>query len=166
MDTTGWPGNRGTGVYTAPPGGGSHRDTGGKFVHIAGRPYRMDRDALRQNVEFILENFLDEPFDALADTPESAVVQQARLLPNYPNPFNPQTTIPYALPQAGYVELALYDAAGRLVRTLVNEARPAGDSVVRWDGVDDGGRAVASGTYFARMRFGGERSVRSLVLVR
>jgi len=164
--TSGFGGPRGSGVYAAPPDGGTHRDTGGKFVHIAGQPYYMDHDALRTNLEFILETLLDEPYDPRVAVPEAIAVPLARLLPNYPNPFNPATTIPFTLPRAGQLELAVYDAAGRLVRTVLTDSRPAGTSSATWDGTDEHGRSVASGTYFARLRFENESLVQPLVLVR
>ena len=83
-----------------------------------------------------------------------------------PNPFNPQTSIHYALPTTAPVTLRLYDVQGRLVRTLVEGIQPAGAHQVRWDGRDDSGRASASGVYFARLTQGGSQQVKSLVLVR
>jgi predicted TIM-barrel enzyme len=121
---------------------------------------------LRANVEFILENFFGEPYSPVTDVPGATSPALAALLPNYPNPFNPQTMIPFALPVPGYAELSIYDAAGRLVRTLVAEVRPSGKNLVRWDGTDAAGRAVASGTYFARLTAADQTVVRSLVLVR
>ena len=73
------------------------------------------------------------------------------LAPNAPNPFNPRTTIRYSLPQATPVRLSIYDLQGRLVRGLVNESRPAGEWSAEWDGRDDSGRAVASGSYVVRL---------------
>jgi len=68
---------------------------------------------------------------------------------NYPNPFNPKTQIQYELPSDGHVTLKVYNTLGQIVRTLVDEVKPAGVHVVRWDGIDDGGREVASAIYFA-----------------
>jgi hypothetical protein len=83
-----------------------------------------------------------------------------------PNPFNPTTTIRFDLPAAGRVHLAVFDLAGRLVRTLVDGDRPAGADGVMWDGCDASGRGLASGTYFARLEAGGERAVTRMSLVR
>jgi len=88
------------------------------------------------------------------------------LLGAVPNPFNPATTIRYALPAAGRADLRLYDVQGRLIRKLVSEVHPGGLHEARWDGYDNSGRAVASGTYFARLRFGDQSREKSLVLVR
>jgi len=73
------------------------------------------------------------------------------LAQNAPNPFNPSTTIRFALPEAGHVTLAVYDINGRLVRTLVGRPLGAGSHAVVWDGKDAMGRAVASGVYVYRL---------------
>ncbi len=71
---------------------------------------------------------------------------------NYPNPFNPSTTIRFDLPKAGHVRLDIYDVAGRLVRTLIDGNRTASAQAEIWDGTDNGGRAVSSGVYYYRVR--------------
>ncbi|MBD3222776.1 S8 family serine peptidase [bacterium] len=83
-----------------------------------------------------------------------------------PNPFNPMTTVRYALPASQRVSLRVYDVQGRLVRELVDGIVPAGTNEARWDGRDRHGRSVASGTYFARLVAGGVSQVESMVLVR
>jgi hypothetical protein len=89
-----------------------------------------------------------------------------QLLANYPNPFNPSTTIAYELPAAESVSLKVYNAAGRLVRTLEDGTRNAGRHEVRWDGTDTGGRSVASGLYYYRLEAGGEARTRPMVLLK
>jgi subtilisin family serine protease len=83
-----------------------------------------------------------------------------------PNPFNPATDIKFSLPRDAGVVLNLYDVSGRLVRSLVNDNYAAGSHEVRWNGKDDTGHGVASGTYFARLAVDGVYSVKSMVLVR
>ena len=75
---------------------------------------------------------------------------------NYPNPFNPATTIKYALPQAADVELTVYNVVGQPVRTLVAEHQNAGRYVVEWDATNDNGHSLSSGMYFYRLAVGGE----------
>ena len=67
---------------------------------------------------------------------------------NYPNPFNPMTSIKFDLPKEAHVSVTVYDVAGRLVKTLVDEVRPAATHTVIWDGTDRTGRRVASGAYY------------------
>ncbi|MBS1260694.1 MAG: hypothetical protein MAG453_00010 [Calditrichaeota bacterium] len=105
--------------------------------------------------------------------------EAGRLLPdesqlgaNYPNPFNPSTTIPFTLAGAGDVRISVYNVLGRRVATLANRWYSAGAHAVVWNGLDDNGRPVASGVYFYRMETqpaGGPASVartRKLVLMR
>jgi hypothetical protein len=89
-----------------------------------------------------------------------------RLAPNYPNPFNPTTTISYSLARDGHVKLHVYDATGRLVRTLVDSRMPVGDYDVTWDGRDAAGRALSSGVYLCRMETEDYRTTRKLMLVK
>jgi len=84
-----------------------------------------------------------------------ALPPTARLLANTPNPFNPRTTVHFELPTAATVRVDVYDAAGRLVRTLLDGARAPGRHSLAWDGDDHAGRGVASGVYFVRLRVDG-----------
>jgi hypothetical protein len=77
---------------------------------------------------------------------------------NYPNPFNPSTTISFTLPSPGAVNLAIYDIAGRKVRDLASGSLPAGFHSVTWDGRDTNGKSVSSGVYISRLTQG-ERTV-------
>jgi len=86
------------------------------------------------------------------------------LLHNYPNPFNPRTTIQYRIAAAGMVELAIFNSLGQKVRTLIDEAKPAGRHQAVWDGSDSSGRKVASGVYFYRLRVGELVEHRSMLL--
>jgi hypothetical protein len=87
------------------------------------------------------------------------------LAQNHPNPFNPTTTISYVVPSDGHVRLVVYDLTGRVVATLVDDVRPAGTHVVRWDATNDREQTVATGVYFARLESGGAKEVRKLVIV-
>lgn len=84
----------------------------------------------------------------------------------YPNPFNPSTTVAFTLAAAGRAELALYDVAGRRVRTLAGGELAAGEHVAVWDGQTESGGRAPSGVYFARLTAKGASSVQKLVLVK
>ncbi len=87
-------------------------------------------------------------------------------LSSFPNPFNPSTTIAYELPEWSAARLCLFDASGRLVRTLAeSEAGPGTHSTV-WDGRDDQGRTLPSGVYFCRLDAGPVTVTRKLVLLK
>jgi hypothetical protein len=90
------------------------------------------------------------------------------LHPNHPNPFNPQTTIPYYVPAGGSVRvrLAIYDTSGRLVRALVDESQTGGAREVVWRGEDGNGKPVTSGVYFCVLQVDNERRTRKLVLLK
>jgi M6 family metalloprotease-like protein len=94
-------------------------------------------------------------------------VSVAALLPAAPNPFNPITMIRCHVPAGGAeATLRVFDASGRVVRTLLSGAAQAGWQEVRWDGRDDRGSRVASGLYFARFEAGGQVVVEKLALVK
>ncbi|MBT3271338.1 hypothetical protein HN371_29640 [Candidatus Poribacteria bacterium] len=92
-----------------------------------------------------------------------------RVFANYPNPFNPETWIPYSLSEASEVSLRIYDARGGLVRTLELGRREAGSHLTRagsghWDGLNELGELVAGGVYYVELRAGDSISMRRLML--
>ena len=84
--------------------------------------------------------------------PQSAFPPAFGLADNYPNPFNPSTTIGYALPAESEVRLEVFNTAGQRVRVLLATHQPAGHYTVEWDTRDAQGQAVASGVYFYRLQ--------------
>jgi flagellar hook assembly protein FlgD len=74
---------------------------------------------------------------------------------NYPNPFNPATTIKYALPEASQVRLEVFNVVGQVVRTMVDAHQNAGRYVVQWDASNDNGVNLSSGIYFYRLQVEG-----------
>ncbi|MEZ4389404.1 MAG: C25 family cysteine peptidase [Candidatus Krumholzibacteriia bacterium] len=85
---------------------------------------------------------------------------------NFPNPFNPLTTIKFDIPTASKVSLRVYDVAGRLVRTLVNADLPAAQHSVVWDGTDNTGRRQASGVYYYRLVTDERIATKKMMLVK
>jgi flagellar hook assembly protein FlgD len=88
------------------------------------------------------------------------------LLQNFPNPFNPATTIKYWLPTRQHVTLSIFDMWGRRVNTIVQETQQAGEHTAAWDGSDSYGGAVASGVYLCRLWSSESNVVTRLVLLR
>jgi hypothetical protein len=88
------------------------------------------------------------------------------LLPNIPNPFNPTTSIRFSVDRRQPVRLDIYDAAGRRVRALWAGVADPGTHSRLWNGLDDGGRGVASGSYVVRLESEGTVRSRKLSLVR
>jgi len=95
-----------------------------------------------------------------------AVPAEFALTQNFPNPFNPETTISYDLAENVSVSLEIYNVMGQLVHTLVNDTQSAGRYQVRWVGDDALGRQVASGIYFYRLQAGDFSQVRKLMLLK
>jgi hypothetical protein len=85
---------------------------------------------------------------------------------NYPNPFNPSTTIQYAVPRASNVSLIIYNVLGQQVRTLVDQPQNAGRFSVTWDGRDMLGQVVGSGVYFYRLNAGETSIVKKMLMVK
>lgn len=105
---------------------------------------------------------------AVAEEPGSGTprMAMARLFPAAPNPFNPATTIRYAVDAGVQAELVIHDVAGRRVKTLVSGFVEAGTHEVRWDGRDEDGRRVASGVYLYRLVAGRVVETRRMVLLK
>jgi hypothetical protein len=97
---------------------------------------------------------------------DGAIPGVTALYSNYPNPFNPSTTIPFNLSSGQQVTLRIYNARGMLIRTLRDEMFPAGFHRVEWDGRDDNGQGVATGVYFVRLVAGTFETTRKMVMIR
>ncbi len=109
------------------------------------------------------------PFEKSAESSrkqDNAVVPDNLALSNYPNPFNPSTTIQYSLPEDGRVELRIYSTTGQLVRTVIDEAQSSGNYTADWDGRNEGGQLVASGIYIYRLISGKKSIARQMFLTR
>jgi aminopeptidase N len=160
---------RGIGVWHKPLLGGTYRPDGGQFIYWAGRPYRMNHDQLRANMQYILgsDDFFDEPYTPTS-VPEGERPSALRyaLVPNRPNPSSHTTTLSFALPVREEVSLRIYDVAGRMVRSLLAGPAEAGRHTVVWDGTNDAGRTVSSGIYCYELTTPHFSATRKLVLMR
>jgi hypothetical protein len=134
--------------------------------HAAGRQ-RVEvpalRDAARITVmaasEYDAERSAEATLDLAAVVPARLDLRQ-----NVPNPFNPTTSIVFALPVAGAARLAVYDVSGRWVRTLVDGQLGAGEHRASWDGRDARGNKASSGVYFYKLETDAVSRVRKMVL--
>jgi hypothetical protein len=105
--------------------------------------------------------------ESITGVDEPEVPARFALYRNVPNPFRSGTMIAYDVPaEGGEVELAIYDVAGRCVRTLVGGPQTAGRKSISWDGRDDGGRAVGSGVYYCRLKAPGFEERIKITLLR
>jgi hypothetical protein len=114
---------------------------------------------------FTGENYEEMGINSVESTYKVAPSVYA-LSKNYPNPFNPTTTIDYSIPQAGNVELVIYNTAGQKVRTLINQMQDASFYKVVWDGRDESGQSVASGIYFYRLVAGNFSKIEKMTLIK
>ena len=85
---------------------------------------------------------------------------------NYPNPFNPITLIEYDLPNNGFVNMAVYDMMGRLVKTLLNGSKPAGYNQVLWHATNDNNEPVSAGVYIYVIQFGNSIETKKMILLK
>jgi len=101
------------------------------------------------------------PADDALQTP----IHQAQIIGNYPNPFNPSTTISFQIATDGMAKLDIYNIKGQLVKTLVKEHKARGEHQVVWDGKDFRGKGVASGVFFVRLSSAGRSSTHKMLLM-
>ncbi|MBD3162369.1 MAG: T9SS type A sorting domain-containing protein [Candidatus Eisenbacteria bacterium] len=124
--------------------------------HPDGGMYTCDRDRLGAQ----------DPGCDPAGVHDGAAVAVTRILSNHPNPFTPSTTIRFELAAPARATLAVYDVAGRRVRTLLDRPLAAGPQQVVWDGRDASGAASPSGIYYTRLTVDGTEKTRRMVLAR
>jgi hypothetical protein len=89
-----------------------------------------------------------------------------QLKENFPNPFNPITTISYLIPEGKLVRLEIFNVSGQKVRELVNSFEPAGRHSITWNGLDQYGKVVSSGVYHYRLSAGSYVKTKKMILLR
>ncbi len=147
------------------------------YKYMFNSAYECTTGAVNRNLEIDHYNFsattpqiLDiEVFDVCFGGVEDEIggfVPLSIPLENYPNPFNPRTTISFSIPASGAVEMAIYDVGGRKVSTLISGRMEAGEHVVTWDGTTLTGERASSGVYFCVLQTGEGRATRKVVLVK
>jgi hypothetical protein len=153
----------------------SWAQNGGEITYLGvppGAGMRMaidrDRDGHRDRWELALGSNPADPLSTpvVTGVEGAGAPRVARLEQNRPNPFNPETVIPYDAGPGGRVSLRIFDASGRLVRTLVDASLPPGSYRARWNGKNDRGAAVASGRYFYRLTVGKTVRTHTMTIVR
>jgi hypothetical protein len=97
---------------------------------------------------------------------ETVLPQQFSLEANYPNPFNPSTTIRFTLDQTEDVNLTVYNTSGQVVKSLVNGSVSAGQHEVKWNATDISGNTVASGIYLYTLRAGNKTETRRMIFLK
>jgi len=97
---------------------------------------------------------------------KNVIPSEFRLYPNYPNPFNPVTTIAYDLPEESYVELIVYNIRGERVKTLLKGFQEVGSYQLSWDGRDQNSEILSSGIYFLQISTGKYLKTNKMVFIR
>jgi hypothetical protein len=109
---------------------------------------------------------VDLIYPVVSNPDDITVIPVNALSANFPNPFNPATTISYSVAKAGEVSLKVYNTKGQLVKTLVGENKASGKHTAVWNGTDDHGKPVSSGMYLYRMQTGKFTSTRKMMLMK
>ena len=99
-------------------------------------------------------------------TEEDLIPNQFALHQNFPNPFNPTTTIRYDLPNEEDVSIVIFDVVGRKIRSLISQNQSAGYHRIQWDAKNDLGEPVSAGMYIYILHAGDHRSVKKMVLLK
>ena len=97
---------------------------------------------------------------------EAEVPKAYKLSQNFPNPFNPSTTISFDVKERGHVSLKIYNVAGQLVKTLADGVKDAKHYEITWDGTNNHGFKVASGVYFYKMQSKSFSQTKKMVLLK
>lgn len=147
----------------------------GNYVSIANRVRRaygvdlawkesQDSLAIDQNPNSIMSGTV--PYSLITDVSAGALPVTYETLANYPNPFNPSTTLSYDVGTRGIVRLVVYDLLGREIRTLFDEVQDRGHHTVQWNGLNSHGTPVTSGAYVARLTTASGSRVLNMLLVK
>lgn len=136
------------------------KDNDGVFIFIAGRPYRYNNAASSANYNYIIDKWLTNSPTGFTDE-TSSIPSDFSLSQNFPNPFNPNTQIEFAVKKESFVSLKVYNLIGEEVAKLVNEVKSPGIYNVNFSGNN-----LTSGTYFYRMEADGYSSVRKFILLK
>ncbi|MFH5883379.1 T9SS type A sorting domain-containing protein [Halalkalibaculum sp. DA3122] len=132
------------------------QETGRSYELNAGRKTEITPGA--QTTSYVLVIGNDRYIE---DQQKQYLPSKIEVSPNYPNPFNPATTLSFTLPRQNMVSLKVYDVIGRNIATLIEEVRPAGVYQVRFDA-----SGQSSGVYFAVFEIGNRRIVQKMMLIK
>jgi hypothetical protein len=125
-----------------------------------------DPDGSRNDMGAVPHIFLPPPPPPGLPRSEGSLPTEFSLSQNHPNPFNPITTIRFALPQAEHVRLDIYNITGQKIITLANNERAPGEYSITWNGRDSQGYKVASGIYLYRLVAGSYNETRKMILLK
>lgn len=152
-----WDDNNNTGLFRVNMKNGTYTAGSGIIV-------RVDGDIVTVQINLTTVEGFKIVHDRTSGVDREVVAGGFTLSSNIPNPFRTTTDITFRAPARGNVKLEIYDINGRMVKSLVNDVVSAGEHTVTWDGLDEGGRPVASGTYNYVLTAGSTTLRKSMVL--
>lgn len=135
----------------------------------------VDHDGLNELVvrkyayptsDFVYEAYQTNGTSTSVGAGSGAVPNRISLQQNFPNPFNPATQIQYELPNASVATIEIFDINGRLVRTFIESHEHPGSHTIVWNGKDNAGSTVATGTYFYRLVVDGSSLAKKMILLK
>ena len=124
----------------------------------------LDQIKLNENIEY--NDIIAQVMSVTNVNEPTELPREYALSQNFPNPFNPTTTLRYDLPEQRFVHLTIYNQLGQPIRTLVNREESAGYKSVVWDARDNNGKQVSTGIYFYRIEVNGFTQTRKMVLLK
>ena len=147
--------DNGTFEWTSPPSG-----TGDVTLYVAG--HQGVRTGPNTTLTLVSSEFATD----VPDNGSQSVPSDYKLSDNYPNPFNPTTTIEFYLPRPSHVSVEIFNLLGRKVAVLADAEYTAGNHTLTWSGLSSDGHAVSSGTYFYRMEAGAFIQTKKMLFVK
>jgi len=130
-------------------------------------------DDMRNDDFWDIDNSTNDGYPFLTSMPVSNSKEIVPLRPlteiqsqNFPNPFNPTTTISFSIPQQSLIEIAVYNTKGQKVKSLLKKCLNKGNHSVDWNGDDNTGKNVASGVYFYKLRTGHNSQIKKMLLLK
>ncbi len=123
------------------------------------------RYEVRNSIPFYCKNYMKVSLKPL-DIADAQIPAMTRLENNYPNPFNPETTIRFDLAKSGKMKLEIFNVKGQAVKTLLNGDIEAGYHSIKWNGKDDNGKQTTSGVYFYRLTADGKSLTNKMLMLK
>ena len=123
-------------------------------------------EVFTSNAMMSVKNFQFSSSPLTADEDIDQIPTRLALEQNFPNPFNPVTTLRYTVPEKEIVNISVYDMRGKLVKTLVNSFQSSGKKTVHWNGTDSRDNTVSAGLYLYKINAGIFSQTKKMILLK
>ena len=128
--------------------------------------YGTIEEVFTSNAMMSVKNFQFSSSPLTADEDIDQIPTRFALEQNFPNPFNPVTTLRYTVPEQELVNISVYDMRGNLVKKMVNTSQSPGIKTVRWDATDSQGNTVSAGVYLYKIQAGTFSQTKKMILLK